>query len=143
MEVNMIDLLKQLVDEECINSAVYRAVNEKFNYYVEQSIEKLTKELITDKANTYIYEKIEEVFAGKVRVDNGWGSAKTYDTFEDYVRISINNGLKNNWELERVVRKTVDAKLQKYINKVCETKINVKADEVLELIAEDLKKENE
>ena len=132
------DLLKELVTSELIENAVRDAVSEKFNYYLDREIEAKINEVISGKADKYIYAEIDKVMENKVRIDDGWGSSATYGSFDDYVRKQISTKIRDGWNVERKVRESVDSRLKKYVEESVEKIKNERVDDVLVSMAHDI-----
>lgn len=136
------DLLRELVTDDIIKDVVEDCVEERiehlFNYSVEYAIKQRIHDAISDKVDMYIKPEIDKVLENGVRVDNGWGEAKEYGSFDDYVRNAIYKELKSSWRLDEHVREAVDSKLKKYIEKALKQKYDDRADMVLEDLAKDI-----
>lgn len=132
------DLLKELVTDEQIENAVRCAVSEKFDYCLNMEIAKKINEVISGKADEYIYAEIAKVMENKVRVDDGWGNSATYASFDDYVRKQISTKIKDGWNVERKVRESVDSRLKKYVEESVKKISNERVDDVLVSMAHDI-----
>lgn len=89
-------------------------------------------DIFKEKTEAYIREKVDAEFAKPVKKDDGWGEVEYYDSFEEFVRKTMQSRLSNNWdfrrEVERKIEKTIDNAKKRVAQKVAETDF---VDEVL------------
>lgn len=137
------NIIKEAIDYEFIEECVKAKVAEKFDYELSRAIQNKVVEICNDKANKYIRDAVDNVINGSVRVDDGWGNHEEYGSFEDLVKRHISRNIRDKWGIEREIRNAVDAKLKKYIEVVINRKMDDRVETVLEMLADDIKKDTE
>lgn len=137
------ELVKESLNDDFIKFQIKEKVDELFDYNIREEIRSVANRFVKDKADGYIREVVLETLNNKVKIDNGWGERAEYETFEDFVRQSIAKELKKSWNIESKIRNAVWDKLKVYVEQVVDEKTEDRVDSVLELLAEDIKTEQE
>ena len=114
------------------------------NYIDEYTVDRLAKKVILDKieeklglfTNDYIQKKIDEsidgVLKGEINTDDGWGKKEHYDSFEDMFKQRFNKHLNDTWEIKRVIKDTVEERLNDLFKKKAKEVTSKIQDMVLE-----------
>lgn len=111
------DILRQFISEDKIKDIIRDEVDKQFNDYVLHTIKCDLNSKISNKADKYIQEKVDEVCSKGVRTDDGWGCIAKYDSFDNFVRKEIADKLSRNWDLKRELRNCLDKKIDKLLEK--------------------------
>lgn len=108
------DVVKDLISEEDIRDIIREEIAARLSsYQMEKIVRDALMEYVHEKGEAYLRETVEKIVNGPVRLDNGWGDVKTFGSFEDYARKSLNDQCMSQWGMERKLRELVDAKLKK------------------------------
>lgn len=133
------ELVKESINDDFVRDCIRARVNELFSFNIEAEIRNAAEQFVENKASGYIEEEVKTALNNNVRLDDGWGNCKEYGTFEEFVRKKIHEEINKTWKLEEKIRKVTLDKLGKYVKKVVDKRKEEKVDEVLQLIADDIK----
>ena len=133
MNESIKELLSSVITDEMVTQAVRDVVFQKIDRYeMSKLIEQTVNDIFKEKTEAYIREKVDAEFAKPVKKDDGWGEVEYYDSFEEFVRKTMQSRLSNNWdfrrEVERKIEKVIDNAKKRVAQKVAETDF---VDEVL------------
>ena len=125
------EILGELVSEEAIDSAIREIVTERFNYTINKEIDEVAQRYVREKGETYIKEKVDEVLERPVKLDDGWGQPKYYDSFEHFVKSIIAEQIKTNYRFTNTIDRMVKSRLDEVIKKVSKEMSEKAVDEAL------------
>ena len=121
MEIDIKEFVKAKVDEIDIREIVEKEVRE----IIEKDAREKIRATIEVEASRIIAEELTKQFLKPVIVDDGWGSSKkTYETFEDFFRATLEKRMKDSWEIQKKidhgVRERVDAMIASEKDRITE-----------------------
>lgn len=133
MNESIKELLSSVITDEMIRQAVHEVVWDKLDgYEMSKLIRETVAGIFKEKTEAYIRERVDAEFSKPVKKDDGWGEVEYYDSFDQFVRKTVQSRLSNSWdfrrEVERKIEKVIDNAKKKVAQKVAETDF---VDEVL------------
>jgi hypothetical protein len=137
METNelLYEAIKSLITEEQIDNAIDAAVRERMNYRISQAIEMEASEIAKEYCDKKIIDVLDSIFGKQVNTDDGFGYARGYKSFEEYVKEYIGKNVRNQYDMERKVRRMVDEKITAICKKVVEQNNADLADKAMRMLA--------
>ena len=141
MEELIREMLAAMITEEMLKDAAREAIEEHLNYSVKELILGTATDILREKTDAYIRERVDEQFMKPVKTDDGWGNVEYYDTFEQFVRDQVKNNLSNSWEVRTKVERQIDEKMKKAKENIAKKIANKDfADEVIAEFSDEVSK---
>lgn len=117
------DLLKGIMSEEelkeLIGNKVSEVIENEITYEVRQVIENKIKAITEEKVREVLNKEIDSILKGEIIINDGWGSRKRYDSFEDMFKKEVKEQL-NNYNFER----TIEGQIRKKIENIFKNELN-------------------
>ena len=131
------ELLGELVSDETIDAAIRVIVRERIDYSFGRMVEEAAQNIINDKAESYIKERVDEVLDKPVKTDDGWGHTEYYDSFEHFVKSIISEKIQTNYRFSQEIDRRVRERLDSVIKKVSKEMSEKVVDEALAEMAKE------
>lgn len=106
-------LVKENIEKEISECEIKEMARDTIRELIVSNLKQITKE----KVDMIIEDEIKRVLSGSIDTDNGWGDKKHFDSFEDFFKIEFSKKMENTWEMQRIIQKTVENKLNELFKK--------------------------
>lgn len=138
------EILRELIHDSLDNGFVSSCIREEVQEIIKRDfareLRQVTEDLCRKVSEKYINEEIQKVISGRCFCSDGWGKVEEYGSFDEFVKSQIEKNLRSTWKVPDLVRKAVKDTIELYANHGINKKIDMRVDEVLELIADDVNK---
>ena len=122
------DIVAEYITEERLNSIIREIIIKKLDYNLEQHIRKTAVDVLGEKTQEYVKEKVEAELVKPVKTNDGWGNIARYDSFEEFVKKEIAERLRNNWEIrtyaENFVKQMITDTARKIVKDFTDEELN-------------------
>jgi hypothetical protein len=124
------ETIEQIILNKIEEIGVEDIVREVIRDYINRELRSNIKNIVDTEAKAYVNAEIEEQLKHAVTIDNGWGDTKKFPSFEVMFRSEVKKCLDSKWEIERIIHRNVEERINGLVKSTKEAVVEKMVDEL-------------